>query len=47
MPITSPRLSFVQCPIFGVLLSLVSRETEDKAGVSWVMDENAFRFDVV
>lgn len=47
MPITSPRLSFVQCPIFGVLLSLVSRETEEKAGVSWVMDENAFRFDVV
>lgn len=47
MPITSPRLSSVQCPTFGVLVSLVSRETEEKAGVSWVMDENAFRFDVV
>ena len=41
MPITSPRLSFV------VLVSLVSREAEEKEGLSWVMDENAFGFDVM
>ena len=47
MPITSPRLSFVRCPTLGVLVSLVSREAEEKEGLSWVMDENAFGFDVM
>lgn len=45
--IVSIKVALCSCPPLGELVSLVSREARERAGLSWVVDGNMFSLDVV